>query len=147
MCPPVGTQPATQACALTRNRTTGLLVHKLVLNPLSHTSQGCVCVCFIINPIYAKCYTFSRHISVLSFCLCNKKYVVMPKLLVYFSSICSGLAITSLPHATVFHMVLILAQIFPFISVIFQFGGQIPKHRVCKQTYCFIGWKLSNKTH
>ena len=32
--------PATQACALTGNRTSDLLIHRLVLKPLSHTSQG-----------------------------------------------------------------------------------------------------------
>ena len=36
----LGTRPATQACALTGNRTSGPLVRRLVLNPLSHTSQG-----------------------------------------------------------------------------------------------------------
>ena len=45
MCLPLarplpGTIPATQACALTGNRTSDLLVCRLVLNPLSHTSQG-----------------------------------------------------------------------------------------------------------
>ena len=35
-----GTWPATQACALTGNRTGNPLVHRPVLNPLSHTSQG-----------------------------------------------------------------------------------------------------------
>ena len=35
-----GTQPATQACALTGNRTHDPLVHRLALNSLSHTSQG-----------------------------------------------------------------------------------------------------------
>ena len=35
-----GTWPATQACALTGNRTSDLQVHRLVLNPLSHTRQG-----------------------------------------------------------------------------------------------------------
>ena len=40
-CPPLGTWPATQACALTGNRTSYPLVHRLALNPLSHTSQGC----------------------------------------------------------------------------------------------------------
>ena len=40
MCPPVGTLPATQACAPTGNRTSDPLVHRPVLNPLSHTSQG-----------------------------------------------------------------------------------------------------------
>ena len=40
--PPTGdlTWPATQAHALTGNRTGNPLVHRLVLNPLSHTSQG-----------------------------------------------------------------------------------------------------------
>ena len=37
---PLGTWPGTQACALTGNRTGDPLVHRLVLNPLSHTSQG-----------------------------------------------------------------------------------------------------------
>ena len=35
-----GTCPATQACALTGNQTSDPLVCRLVLNPLSHTSQG-----------------------------------------------------------------------------------------------------------
>ena len=39
-CPQLGTWPATQACALTGNRTRDLLVLRLVLNPLNHTSQG-----------------------------------------------------------------------------------------------------------
>ena len=38
--PPLGTQPATQACALTGNRTDDPLVHRLARNPLSHTSWG-----------------------------------------------------------------------------------------------------------
>ena len=38
--PPLGTWPATQACALTGNLTSDPLVHRLALNPLSHTSQG-----------------------------------------------------------------------------------------------------------
>ena len=38
--PLMGTWPATQACALTGNQTSDPLVHKLVLNPLSNTSQG-----------------------------------------------------------------------------------------------------------
>ena len=36
----LGMWPAIQACALTGNPTSDLSVHKLVLNPLSHTSQG-----------------------------------------------------------------------------------------------------------
>ena len=38
--PHLGTWPATQAFSLTRNRACDPLVHKLALNPLSHTSQG-----------------------------------------------------------------------------------------------------------
>ena len=44
--PQLGIWPATQACAPTGNRTGDLLVHRLVLNPLSHTSQSCI---FIIT--------------------------------------------------------------------------------------------------
>ena len=39
-CPLPGTWPATQACAVTGNQTGNLLVCRLMLNPLSHTSQG-----------------------------------------------------------------------------------------------------------
>ena len=39
--PKLGTWPATQACALTRNLTSDPLVRRLALGPLSHTSQGC----------------------------------------------------------------------------------------------------------
>ena len=39
-CPPLRTWPATQACALTGNRTGDPSVHRPALNPLSHTSQG-----------------------------------------------------------------------------------------------------------
>ena len=38
--PPLGTWPVTQACALTGNWTGEPLVCRLVLNPLSHTSQS-----------------------------------------------------------------------------------------------------------
>ena len=38
-CLLLGTWPATQACALTGNWTSSLLIHSPVLNPLSHTSQ------------------------------------------------------------------------------------------------------------
>ena len=37
-----GTRLATQACALTENQTSDPLVHRPALNPLSHTSQGCI---------------------------------------------------------------------------------------------------------
>ena len=39
-CPTLGTWPSTQACAQTGNLTGDLLVRRLALNPLSHTSQG-----------------------------------------------------------------------------------------------------------
>ena len=54
--PLLGTQPATQACALTGNQTSNPLVRKLALNPLSHASQGHYpynifqnCVIFILH--------------------------------------------------------------------------------------------------
>ena len=40
--PLLGTQPATQALALAGNPTGDPLVRRRVLNPLSHTSQGCM---------------------------------------------------------------------------------------------------------
>ena len=40
MHPLLGTWPTTQACTLTGNQTSSPLVHRLALNPLSHTSQG-----------------------------------------------------------------------------------------------------------
>ena len=39
-CPPLRTWPATQACALTGNRTSNALVRRPALNPLNYTSQG-----------------------------------------------------------------------------------------------------------
>ena len=39
-CSLLGTWPATQACALTGNRTGDPLACRLALNPLSHTSQS-----------------------------------------------------------------------------------------------------------
>ena len=38
--PQLGTLPAIQACALTRNQTGDLSLDRPALNPLSHTSQG-----------------------------------------------------------------------------------------------------------
>ena len=62
MRPQMGTWPETQACALTGNQTGDLLVHRLALNPLSHTSQGlnsyflnkgfCTITNYIIVPAY-----------------------------------------------------------------------------------------------
>ena len=42
--PLLGTWPATQACALTGDWTSDPLVCRLVLNPLSYTSQGRTCI-------------------------------------------------------------------------------------------------------
>ena len=39
-CPHLGNWPATQARTSTRNQTGIILVHRLALNALSHTSQG-----------------------------------------------------------------------------------------------------------
>ena len=47
--PPLGTWPATQACALTGNRTSDPLVCRPMLIPLSYTSQGSS---LIINQTY-----------------------------------------------------------------------------------------------
>ena len=41
VCPPLGAWPATQACALSGNRTCDPLLCSLAFSPLSHTSQGC----------------------------------------------------------------------------------------------------------
>ena len=57
LTPPTGDRPTTQACALTRNQTGDLSVHRLVLIPLSHASQGL----FIIF----KCFT-TKEIGVLN---------------------------------------------------------------------------------
>ena len=40
VCPQPGTWPATQACALNRNRTGDLLLCRPAFNSLSHTRQG-----------------------------------------------------------------------------------------------------------
>ena len=48
LCPQLGTWLATQACALTGNQTGDLLVNRQVLSPLSHISQGRMC---LYNPV------------------------------------------------------------------------------------------------
>ena len=61
--PPLGTWAATQACVLTGSWTGDHLVRRLVLNPLSHTSQGWFAFYFnnndslIISPILFIKYT------------------------------------------------------------------------------------------
>ena len=60
--PTLGAQPATQAYALTGNRTSDPLVRRLALNPLNHTSQGWVnffffySKWFFINPFQASIF-------------------------------------------------------------------------------------------
>ena len=46
-CQPA-TWPAMQSCVLTGNQTGYPLVHRPVLNPVSHTREGCFSVCFIL---------------------------------------------------------------------------------------------------
>ena len=69
-CCVLGTWPPTQACALPGNWTNDLLVHRLALNPLSHTSQGWVPLfCFfgyvpksgIARLYYNSVFNFLRH--------------------------------------------------------------------------------------
>ena len=45
-CPQPGTWPTTQAHALTQNQTGDPLVHRLILSPLSHMSQGMTMMIF-----------------------------------------------------------------------------------------------------
>ena len=47
--PLLGTWPTTQACALTGNQTSDPLVHRPVLNPLSHTSQGYILLIVLLQ--------------------------------------------------------------------------------------------------
>ena len=60
----LGTCPMTQACALTGNRTGDLLVLRLVLDQLSHTSQGsCFCLgCFSprVSEMQSSCHGSGR---------------------------------------------------------------------------------------
>ena len=53
--PLLGTWPATQACALTGNRTSDPLVRRLGLNPLSHASQGCTTTLKVDLALLQKC--------------------------------------------------------------------------------------------
>ena len=51
--PQLGTWPATQACALSGNWTSDLLVHRSALNPLNQTSQGWRFFCLFVFLIYS----------------------------------------------------------------------------------------------
>ena len=52
VCPLLGTWPATQACALTGNQTGNLLVCRLALDPLSHTSQGRIFILYLLKEFF-----------------------------------------------------------------------------------------------
>ena len=65
--PPTGTWPETQICDLTWNGTGDLLVHRPVLNPLSHTNQGSVklffnfiCIIYMCVCVYIYIYKVNR---------------------------------------------------------------------------------------
>ena len=55
-----GTWPATQACALTGNQTSNLSVHRPMLNPLNHSSQGSVGTVLKKN-IFLTFFLFSKN--------------------------------------------------------------------------------------
>ena len=65
-CPPLGTWPTTQACALTGNQTGNLSVHKPALNPLSHTSQDHTSLSSFHKPtsLFHNCHISSRYLSI-----------------------------------------------------------------------------------
>ena len=58
----LGVWPTTQACVLSGNRTGDLLVRRLALSPLSHTSQGCLP--FFKNFLFAL-ISLARGVSIL----------------------------------------------------------------------------------
>ena len=62
MNPQPGTWPATQASALTGNRTSDPLFRRSVLNPLSHTSQGRF-ILFYLTQKYSKIHINLHYMS------------------------------------------------------------------------------------
>ena len=62
--PLLGTWPATQACALTGNRTDDPVVDRPALNPFSHTSQGYARCPFIMELFSYTCHSI----------ICLRKY-------------------------------------------------------------------------
>ena len=83
-CPLLGTWPATQACALTGIPTSNILVLRPALNPLSHTSQGC-----LLPPFFS--YTATKISSppiqslhqLLSLPLCPKSLIHLIRLMIH----------------------------------------------------------------
>ena len=86
MRPLLGTWPATQACALTGNRTSDPLVHRRALNPLSHTSQGglpSLYFCLFMEPCGMRLLRLAafaaqyegkwKHLQVTSRCVCDQR--------------------------------------------------------------------------
>ena len=53
-CSLLGTWSATQACALTGNQTSDLLIHRPALSPLSHTGQGSTFFCAHFSMAFKK---------------------------------------------------------------------------------------------
>ena len=78
--PQLGSWPATQECALTGNRTGDLSVHRLVLNPLSHTSQDQnmfnIIIFLLKKYICIRLYTFTWVFSTFTKCLLQASYEV-----------------------------------------------------------------------
>ena len=68
--PLLGTWPTTQACALTGNLTSNSLVHRPMLNTLSHTSQGPVLFFKpkLISPLLKE--DFPNHFTILQMTHC-----------------------------------------------------------------------------
>ena len=95
--PLLGTWPTTQACALTGNQTCDLLVCRLVLNPLSHTSQGshilfsAQILCVFFWHQYLNCWSsFSATKSCLSFSFFSFINLIFSFILSFLSSIVSS---------------------------------------------------------
>ena len=77
MCPLPGTWPVTQACILIGNWTSNPLVCRLVLNPLSHTSQASLILfkCYCI-PFHGYAIIFFNQSSLFCILILNRNTVV-----------------------------------------------------------------------
>ena len=79
-CPQLRTWPTTQACARTGNWTGDHLVHRLVLSPLSLTSQGCI----TLYKVYREAYLLLSYLLIVKIC---KGEHLPPKLCIYLGFI------------------------------------------------------------
>ena len=75
ICRLPGVWPTTQACALTWNGTSNLLVHRPALNPLSHTSQDSIWLLISPPPLTHRFVdsphrTFNNNLFCCLFCSC-----------------------------------------------------------------------------